>query len=354
MGTLQELQYASDFVNVSTETMTGAMTRMIRSMDSARRGTTETSDAFHKLRVRIDENGKLKDTEQMFYTLVDALGKVGNETERDALAMQIFGRSARELNPLIEAGSGRLKELGEEARKMGVVVGDDLVREYGAFNDQMDKLDAQIESFKRSMSGAMLPLLTDLFTMLNQINPETVKTVALIGGVVLTIVTVVKAIKDVTDTVGAIKSFFGGVDVATLKTTGIIIGVVAALIALGVIIAVIIGKGNDLDRAMGSIASGVGNVTNSVNNAKQGVGRNAGGTDNWRGGYTWVGEEGPEIIKLPRGSKVYSNRESVAMAGASGGDTFILHVDASLLQEVTGLLRVFEDAKRLKRQGSRV
>lgn len=30
----------------------------------------------------------------------------------------------------------------------------------------------------------------------------------------------------------------------------------------------------------------------------------AGGTDNWRGGMTWVGENGPELLNLPRGSQV--------------------------------------------------
>lgn len=41
---------------------------------------------------------------------------------------------------------------------------------------------------------------------------------------------------------------------------------------------------------------------------------NAAGTDYWRGGPTWVGEEGPEIVNLPRGSKVASNEKSMAMA----------------------------------------
>ena len=45
------------------------------------------------------------------------------------------------------------------------------------------------------------------------------------------------------------------------------------------------------------------------------VGRNARGTRNWRGGPTWVGEEGPEIVNLPAGSQVYSAGESRAMAG---------------------------------------
>lgn len=42
---------------------------------------------------------------------------------------------------------------------------------------------------------------------------------------------------------------------------------------------------------------------------------NAAGTRNWRGGLTWVGEQGPELVNLPSGSDVYSNRESAAMAG---------------------------------------
>ncbi|MCA1058120.1 phage tail tape measure protein [Rossellomorea aquimaris] len=41
-----------------------------------------------------------------------------------------------------------------------------------------------------------------------------------------------------------------------------------------------------------------------------GIGRNAKGTKNWRGGLTWVGEEGPELIHLPKGSKVIPNPES--------------------------------------------
>lgn len=44
------------------------------------------------------------------------------------------------------------------------------------------------------------------------------------------------------------------------------------------------------------------------------VGRNAAGTGYWRGGLTWVGEEGPELVSLPAGSAIHSNRESQAMS----------------------------------------
>lgn len=59
------------------------------------------------------------------------------------------------------------------------------------------------------------------------------------------------------------------------------------------------------------------------------IGRNARGTSNWKGGLTWVGEEGPEIVNLPRGSEVLSNTKSrlamheARMSGNPGGDTHI-------------------------------
>ncbi len=52
------------------------------------------------------------------------------------------------------------------------------------------------------------------------------------------------------------------------------------------------------------------------------LGRNAHGTNNWRGGLTWVGEQGPELIDLPQGTKVHSNQKSMDMVkGSSGGIT---------------------------------
>jgi DNA-binding HxlR family transcriptional regulator len=41
--------------------------------------------------------------------------------------------------------------------------------------------------------------------------------------------------------------------------------------------------------------------------------RNYTGTSNFRGGATWVGEHGPEIVELPKGSKIHSANDSRAM-----------------------------------------
>ncbi len=52
------------------------------------------------------------------------------------------------------------------------------------------------------------------------------------------------------------------------------------------------------------------------------VGRNARGTDNWRGGLTWVGEEGPELIDLPKGSRVLPNKQSMSFAKSNNQSEF--------------------------------
>ena len=62
-----------------------------------------------------------------------------------------------------------------------------------------------------------------------------------------------------------------------------------------------------------SIVENITRVFSSVGD----VGSNARGTSFWKGGLTWVGEEGPELIDLPRGSKVYSNQKSIQMAKAA-------------------------------------
>ncbi len=54
------------------------------------------------------------------------------------------------------------------------------------------------------------------------------------------------------------------------------------------------------------------------------IGQNAQGTSNWRGGLTWVGEEGPEIVNLPRGSQIFDAETSAGMAEAGGGQVSVV------------------------------
>ena len=81
---LQKFAYASELVDVSMETMTGSLTKLTRNMQTAAGdGTGAAAKAFEELGISItDSTGQLRNRQEVFYEVIDALGKVGNETER--------------------------------------------------------------------------------------------------------------------------------------------------------------------------------------------------------------------------------------------------------------------------------
>ena len=160
---LQEYMYAAELVDVSTETLTKSMAKQIKSMKSATDGSKTMVAAYDALGVSVtDANGNMRDSDTVYWELIDALGKVENETERDALAMTILGKSAQELNPLIEAGAQRMQELGVEARNAGYVLSEDMLAAYGALDDNLQYLKVNAEGAKNALGTVLLPVLTEL------------------------------------------------------------------------------------------------------------------------------------------------------------------------------------------------
>ncbi|OPZ48578.1 MAG: Chromosome partition protein Smc [Bacteroidetes bacterium ADurb.BinA104] len=160
---LQAYSYAADLVDVSMETLTGSMAKQVKSMSNARDGSSKFADAYAKLGISVaDSNGQLRDSETVYWETIDALGKISNETERDALAMQIFGKSAQELNPLIAQGSAGIAALTEEAKRMGTVLSEESIGKLGAFDDSVQRLKQGSEAAQRVMGTVLLPQLQTL------------------------------------------------------------------------------------------------------------------------------------------------------------------------------------------------
>jgi hypothetical protein len=161
--TIQAMNYASELLDVSTDTMTGSMTRLLRTMNSANEGSESALEGFQSLGVSItDEAGNLRDNEDVFWDVIDALGEIDNETERDAAAMELLGRSAQELNPLIEAGSGAFEELRQEAEETGYIMSGDTLDAFGALDDNMQRLNNGATAARNAVGQILLPVLTDL------------------------------------------------------------------------------------------------------------------------------------------------------------------------------------------------
>lgn len=158
--TLQELSYMSGLVDVDLSTVAGSMTKLTKSMASAKSGTGTAADAFRTLGVSVlDTNGHLRDSEDVFFEAIDALGGIENEAERDAIAMNLFGKSATQLNPMIEAGSDALKGFADEAHKMGYVLDQDALEALGRVQDEFDRFQRQMDSVKNQIGAAVAPAI---------------------------------------------------------------------------------------------------------------------------------------------------------------------------------------------------
>ena len=171
--TLQEMQYASELVDVPLETMTGSMFKLGKSMDAARSGTGSQADAFKALGISVtNSDGSLRDSKEVWYEAIDALGSVKNETERNVLAQKIFGKSFADVNPLIAAGGDALKGYMDEAGKMGAVLSDADLEALGKLDDTIQKLKATFAATGAKLGAAFIPILQSLMPILeNNIIP---------------------------------------------------------------------------------------------------------------------------------------------------------------------------------------
>ena len=162
---LQAYSYAAELVDVSVETMTKSQAKNIKSMAAVQNGTKQMVEAYDKLGVAATNvDGSLRDGETVYWEVIDALGQIENETERDAIAMQILGKSAQELNPLIEAGSERMAELAQEAQDVGAIMSEDALNAMGAFDDSLQRLKGSAGAAKNALGSVLLPELTLLAT----------------------------------------------------------------------------------------------------------------------------------------------------------------------------------------------
>lgn len=160
---LQELEYAADLVDVSVDTIAGSMTKNLSSMQKAAKGNKELVSAYETLGVAVtDANGNLRDDEEVYWELIDALGNVDDETQRDVLAMQVLGKSAKDLNPLIDAGADTMKALAVQAHNAGYVLDEETLDAFGELDDQLVKLDKGTQAAKNALGTVLLPILTDL------------------------------------------------------------------------------------------------------------------------------------------------------------------------------------------------
>lgn len=408
---LQEFSYASELIDVSLDTLQGSLTKLTNNMQDTANGTGNAQAAFQQLGVSVtDADGHLRSANDVFYDVIDALGDVTNATERDALAMDIFGRSAQDLNPLIVQGADTLREYAQEAHDMGYVLDNDALAALGAVDDAYQRLQKTQEGVKNQLAEQFSPYLTEFYEKITRLikdGGQALKDSGLVDafGMILESVgdliaptnelsedsvpkltqalrplaEVMAGIADTIDFIRGLVAFNSNPIWSADKWKGLSQMGKAAGFGYSY------GNGNhtqtlkekwmqtDTNYATGANGYGEyfgngkyygnrdaylyalweeelnsGKPVGSFEAWKMQKGYNASGTDFWRGGRTLLGENGPEEVVLPRGSRILTAQET---RQSGGGDTYYVTIEARTVKEFNDIARIARNKRRTDRMG---
>lgn len=296
---LQKYKAAADLVDVSVETIAKSHVKLEKSMASAGSGTGKSAEAFKQLGVDVvDANGKLRNGDEVWNDTIEALGKVKNETERDALAMQLMGKSAAELNPLIEDGGETYAKVAETMKEYNLdFVDQETLDKANEFNDSLDTMkligSAALSQVGSQLAAVFAPALEKVVGIfgkvakwLGNLNPKVLAVIGVIAAVIAGIAPVLIllgklafSISSIISLVGVIAPLIGGLAVPI----AIAIAAITAIIAVGVLLyknwdtikAKAIQIKNNLIQTWNniktSVTSAVNSLKTSISNAWNGI-----------------------------------------------------------------------------------
>lgn len=333
--TIQKLQYAENLIDVSYSTISSSLTKLTVNMDKARDGNDNLSAAFARLGVSVtDSSGNLRSNEEVFYEVIDALGQIDNAAERDAASMEIFGKSAKELNPLIEQGSQALRALGEEAEQTGYVLDESQIQKLGQVDDAYQRMQLSIEATKNELALQFAPAsesALNLFADLMAKAGEALERSQLIENLATIIGSLLDMFASVGDLITQIPLFTSALDLLRIA-----LGAVANLI-------------DGVSRGIQTISSVMKGDFSGVKDIWSGygaqwanlIGHNASGNDNWRGGLTYLNESGSEMALLPSGTQILNAQDTRNM----GGNTWYVTIDAKNVREFNDIVELAQSAR---------
>lgn len=258
-GELQKYSYAADLVDVSTEAIAKANKKLVKNAYSAANGSKTQAAAFERLGVAVtDSNGELRNSDAIFQDTLKALGQMTNETERDAIAQTLMGKSAAELNPLIEDGGETYKRVAETMQKYGLdYIDQETLDKANEFNDSLDTMKllgsvafAQVGS---QLAGYLAPALEKVVDLvgrfanwLSKLSPETLTVIGAIAGLVAVLAPlligigkVAFAISSIINVVGMLSGALAGAGgLAAILTGPVGIALAAVVVAIGAVIGI--------------------------------------------------------------------------------------------------------------------
>ncbi|MBN8515285.1 hypothetical protein [Accumulibacter sp.] len=156
VDSLSKLQYAGSLADASTEDLQQSLGRLNKVMGESADGSREATAALARFGVKSGD------------TLGEAFSKIAervkNTTDQTRIASalnDVLGRSFDKLLPLLKGGAAGLKDAGDEAERLGVVMDTKTSQAAERFNDNMTRLQTGIAGASRALINPLIPSLDE-------------------------------------------------------------------------------------------------------------------------------------------------------------------------------------------------
>ncbi len=244
---LQMYSAAAELVDTDVEAIAKSHVKLEKTMLTASKGTGTAAEAFDALGVQItNADGSLRDGEQVWQETIKALGQMENETQRDAYAMALMGRSAAELNPLIEDGGETYQRLAETMAKYDLeFVDQDMLDRANEFNDSLDTIKAvgmvafqqlgtQLAAYLAPAMEKVVDVVGKLANWFSKLSP---RTQAIIGGIAAVVAVVAPLLIGLGKVSFAISSIISLVAVIGPAIAGVVAALGPVILIIGAVVA---------------------------------------------------------------------------------------------------------------------
>ena len=234
---------------------------MAGGLKKLKKALTSSKAPFDQLGIATkNANGEFRDITDIFFDSLEALGKIQNETERDVVAMELFGKSADELAGIIDDGGAALRALGEEAENLGVIIPEEDIAKANELNDAIDQFKAEatgtFAEIGVEIAEMLLPYLPEIkdaiesvLQALRDMDPETLGLVAKCAGIVAAISPIASVSSSAASAVGMLSKALGGIGASAGLSGGVIALIIAAIAGFVAAVGLATEKAQEFDAA---------------------------------------------------------------------------------------------------------
>lgn len=155
---LQELRTVAEEAGVSQEALDNSMMQFSRRLGEARQGLGQARYALDDLNLSAEDLAQMP-LDQALQTVAEEMTKVEDATSRTALAQQLFGRSGVPMLNLLREGAEGMEAMRQNARDLGIVIDEDLIRKAEETENKLGLLARVINADLSEALISIAPLL---------------------------------------------------------------------------------------------------------------------------------------------------------------------------------------------------